>query len=329
MSATNYAGVNQRTNVYAAVEMLTHAQPQVVLGKIASTKPMPKNRAETMKFRRAVPFPRLTVALTEGVTPSSRVMQYEDVSVTMLEWGDVVECTDRVRELSEDPAIQDAATLLGEQAAETTEYIIWGVARAGSQQVLGNGTVRTDVNTAITQPKLHAMVRILNAMRGRFITEVQNGSVNYQTYPVEGGFVAVGHTDLEHDIRAVTNFIPVAKYGSRKVISEYELGSIENMRFLLTPVLEPFYAGGSGTLNSMKSVGGSKVDVYPLVLFAKEAIACVPLKGSKAVETFLLTGPDKSDPLNQRDLVGAKYWFNAVRLNETWMVRGEFGATAL
>ena len=326
---TNYAGLQQRTNVYAAAEMLAHAQPQAVLTRMGLTKPMPKNKSEQMVFRRAVPFPKLTTPLAEGVTPNSRTMQYEDVPVTMQQWGDVVECTDRVRDLSEDPAIKDAAMLLGEQAVETQEFVAWGVLRAGSQVVYNNGTQRTDVNTAISLNKIHSAIRTLRNNRAKFITSILDGSVNYNTTPIEGGFVAVCHTDLEHDIRLLAGFTPVAEYGKRSVISEYELGSVETLRFVLSPTLEPFLGAGSGTLNGMRSVGGTAVDVYPVVILARDCFAHIPLKGSKSVETYVLTGADKSDPLNQRDVVGAKYWYTAIRLNEGWMIRIECGVTAL
>jgi N4-gp56 family major capsid protein len=332
MPGNNFANVAQRTNVYAATVFLEHAEPQEVFSKFGDTKPMPKNKAETIKWRRSVPFPRLTVELAEGVTPTARQMQFEDVSATMQEWGDVAECTDRVRELSEDPVIQEASKSLGEQATETTEGVIWGVLKAGSQVGYSYGTTRLGLSGgtavgAITVNKIHAAVRVLNSQRAKFVTEIIGSSVNYDTRNVEAGYIAFAHTDLEHDIRALAGFIPVAKYGSRKPLCAYELGSVENVRFVLTVNAEPFL-DATTALNTV-FVGVTKNDVYPVVIIGRGAYAQVPLKGSKAVEMFVWTGGDKSDPLNQRDVVGAKYWFTAVRLNENWMYRLEVLATAL
>ncbi len=329
MSGNTYANVSQRTNVYAASVFLEHAEPQEVFTKFGDTKPMPKNKAETVKFRRSIPFPKLTVELAEGVTPTSRQMQFEDVSATMQEWGDVVECTDRVRELSEDPVIQEASKNLGEQATETTEGIIFGVVRAGSQVGYSNGTTRLGLTTALTLNSIHAAVRILNRQRAKFITDIMSSSVQYDTRNVEAAYVAFGHTDLEHDIRALAGFIPVAKYGTRKPLCPYELGSVENIRFVLTVNAEPFLNATTALTAGFVSAGSDHNDVYPLVIIGRGAYAQVPLKGAKAVEMFVWTGGDKSDPLNQRDVVGAKYWFTAVRLNENWMYRVESLATAL
>ena len=327
MSGNTYANVAQRTNVYAATVFLEHAEPQEVFSKFGETKPMPQNKAEVIKFRRSVPFPRLTTVLAEGVTPTSRQMQFEDVSATMQEWGDVVECTDRVRMLSEDPVIQEASKNLGEQATETTEAVIYGVLKAGSQVGYTNGVTRLGLTSALTLNKIHAAVRALNAQRAKFITEIQGSSVNYDTRNVEAAFVAIGHTDLEHDIRALAGFIPVAKYGNRKPLCPYELGSVENIRFVLTVNAEPFLDATTSLTGGF--VGVTKNDVYPLIILGRSAYAQIPLKGAKAVEMFVWTGGDKSDPLNQRDVVGAKYWFTACRLNENWMYRIETLATAL
>lgn len=329
MTQTTYAGVSQRTNVYAASVFLEHAEPVEVFAKFGETKPMPKNKAETIKFRRSIPFPKLTVELAEGVTPTARQMQFEDVSATMQEWGDVVECSDRVRELSEDPVVQEASKNLGEQATETVEGVCWGVIKAGTQVGYANGTTRLGLTTALSINKLHLAVRTLNSQRAKFITEIMSSSVNYDTRNVEASYVAFAHTDCEHDIRALSGFIPVAKYGSRKTISPYELGSVENVRFVLTVNAEPFLAATTASTSGFKAVGGAANDVYPIVIIGRGAYAHVPLKGSKAVEMFVHSGGSKSDPLNQRDIVGAKYWYTALRLNENWMYRLEVLVTDL
>jgi N4-gp56 family major capsid protein len=329
MTQTTYTLVGQRTTVYAATVFLEHAEPQECFAKFGETKPMPKNKAEVIKFRRSVPFPKLTVELAEGVTPTARQMQFEDVSATMQEWGDVVECSDRVRELSEDPVVQEASKNLGEQATETVEGVVWGVIKAGTQVGYANGTTRLGLTAALTLNKLHLAVRTLNSQRAKFITEIMSSTVNYDSRNVEASYVAFAHTDLEHDIRALSGFVPVAKYGSRKTINPMELGSVENVRFVMTVNAEPILAATTASTAGMVAAGGAANDVYPIIVIGRGAYGHVPLKGAKAVEMFVHAGGSKSDPLNQRDVVGAKYWYTCLRLNENWMYRLEVLATNL
>jgi len=328
MSGNTYSNVGQRTTVYAPIEFLENAQPRAILTNFGVTKPLPKNKSETMKFRRSVPFPALTTALTEGVTPTSRTMQFEDVSVTMQEWGDLVEATDRVRELNEDPVVKEATKELSKQAVNTMETVIWGVIKAGSSVFYANGTQRTDVNTALSLSKIRSAIATLDANYASPVEDMVSPSVNYGTTPIEPTYLAFGHTNFKNDIRNLPGFVPVAEYGQHKPVSKFEFGSVEEVRFILSPLFSAFLAGGSSTLNGMQN-SSSAVDVYPLVIIGQNAYAQVPLKGSKAVEMFVHNTADKSDPLNQRDMVGAKYWFTAVRLNDNWMTRIECGVTSL
>jgi N4-gp56 family major capsid protein len=330
MATTTYGDISQRTAAYAAVDMLSHAEPILVLSKFGQSKPLPKNKADNVKFRRPIPFAVATTPLVEGVTPVAKQMQYEDVAVTIQQYGDVVEITDKVDDLSEDPVLKDASMLCGEQAAETVEMLTWGVLKAGTNVAYANGSARTDVNTVIALEDIRGAVRGLKAQRGKAITSMLAGSPDYATKPVEGGYVAFAHTDLEADLRNLTGFTPVAAYGSRKPLCPEEIGSVENVRFILSPLLSA-WADGGGAKGSMKSTTGTNADVYPVIVIAKEAYGLVPLKGEGAITPTVLNPgkPSKSDPLGQIGYVGWKTYFASVRLNEAWMRRIEVAVTAL
>lgn len=330
MADTTYGSINQRTAAWAATEMLSHAEPVIVLNKFGQVKPLPKNKADNIKFRRPVPFAAVTVPLAEGVTPTAQQMKYEDVPVAIEQWGAVVTITDRVHDLAEDPVLKDASMLCGEQAGDTVEAVTWGVIRGGTSVFRSNGASRSDINTPISQAKLRAAVRYLMAQRAKRLTKMLSGSTEFGTSPIEASYVAFGHTDMDADIRNLPGFTPVAEYGSRKPLVPEEVGSVENIRFILSPMLSPIEDAGSATLNGMKAVDDN-VDVYPLVVVGQEAYGTVPLKGAGAITPSVIN-PDvktKDDPLGQRGYVGWKAYHAAVRLNETWMTRIECAVTDL
>ncbi len=336
MTTTAYSsgGVSPRTNVWAAREMLKHAGPVIVLSKFGQTKPMPQNKTETVKFRRPVVFEAQTVPLQEGVTPTATAFRYEDVTATLRQYGQVIEVTDKIEDLHEDPVIADASMQAGENIGRTMEQITYGVVKAGTSVYYSNGSARTSVNQPIALAKIRAVVRGLQAQKAMRLTQVLDGGVKYATMPIEASWVAVGHTDLENDIRDLPGFIPVASYGSRRVVHEYELGSVENIRFVLSPDLAPITDGGgtyNGSGTSMVSTSGTSADVYPVLVFGKEAYGTVPLRGKGSVQPSIIRPnvASKSDPLGQRGYIGWKSWFTAVRLNELWMARLEVAATAL
>lgn len=327
---TSYGDINQRTAAWAASEMLKHAEPVLVLQKFGATKEMPKNKADTVKFRRPIPFSAATTPLVEGVTPTSQKMAYEDVSCSLKQYGRPIEITDVVNDLAEDPVLKDATMLAGEQAGLTTEMITYGVIKAGTSVYYANGSARNAVNTAITLNKQRAVTRYLKAQKAMKITRILDGSPNYQTKPIEASFVAVAHTDLEADIRGLSGFVPVSQYGSRQVVCPEEIGSVEDVRYVLSPELSS-WADAGGAKGTMVSTTGTSADVYPCLFFGKEAFATVPLKGARAMTPMVLNPgtPDKSDPLGQRGYVSWKAYFTAVILNQTWMARLEVAVTAL
>jgi N4-gp56 family major capsid protein len=331
MAGSTYGDINQRTAAYAAVEMLEHARPIIVLTDYGQSKPLPKNKAELVKFRRPVPFVVSTTQLTEGVTPTSHKINYVDVQATMGQYGDIAEITDRIQDMSEDPVLKDAAMLAGEQAAETIEMVTYGVIKGGTNVIYAASadSARSDVNDVITLTAQRAATRFLSAQRGKKITSKMSSSVLWGTEPIDASFIAFAHTDLDSDIRDMTGFVPTEKYGSMKPLP-YECGKVETVRYILSPLFDPFLSAG-GTPTGVLSGDGSSADVYPVIIIAKEAYGVVPLRGEGAIHpTVLNPGTvSKSDPLGQRGFVGWKTWFVALILNQAWMVRLEVAATSL
>lgn len=329
MSRTTYGDISQRTAAWAAAEMLAHAEPILVLSKFGQSKPMPKNKADTVKFRRPVPFVIPNTPLAEGVTPTAQQMQYEDVEVQLKQWGAWVEITDVVNDLAEDPVLADASMLCGEQGAETVEVQTWGAIRAGTNVFYANGSARSAVNTKISLSKQRAVTRTLKAQRAKKVTSMVSGSPNYSTEPVDAAFIAFAHTDLEADIRDMSGFVPTEKYGSMKALP-YEIGKVEDVRYILSPVLDKF-ANAGGAVGDMVSTGGTNADVYPVVYIAKESYGLVPLKGKNAMTPKVLNPdiPRGGDPLGQRGSVGWKTYFVALILNEAWLARMEVAASEL
>lgn len=330
MGTTTYGDIGQRTAAYAVVDMLDYAEAILVLSKFGLTKEMPRNKADNMKFRRPVPFAPATTPLTEGVTPTPKTMQYEDVPVAMLQYGDWVKITDKVHDLAEDPVLKDATELCGEQAGETKEMLLWGTLKGGTSVAYANGAARSAVNTPVTVPLIQGAVRLLNAQRAKKITTMLSSSPNYGAVSVDGGYIAFAHTDCDYDLEELPGFKKVADYGSRQPLCPEELGSLGKVRFITSPLLEPWEDAG-GAKGAMKSTGGANADVYPIVVVAKNSYAHVPLKGKSAIVPKVKNpdNADKADPLGQWGFVSWKMWDASVILNQLWMIRLEVAVTNL
>lgn len=330
MATTTYSGLSQRTTAWAVAKMLEHKRPIEVLAQYGMTQPVPKNKAQTVKFRRPIPLEVATTPLTEGAPPTSKVMQYEDVPAQLAQYGDVIEITDVVQDLAEDPVLKDATMILGEQSAETIETLLWGAISGGSNVYYANGTARNQVNTKLTTHLQRKIVRTLKNERGRKVTSKVASTVKYGTEQIAPAYLAFAHSDVEADIRDMNGFVPCEKYGSMEALP-YEIGKVEEVRYICSPVLDAVRGAGSGTLNGMYSETGSNVDVYPVVFVAKDAYGHIALRGSKAFTPMVTQPgtPSKSDPLGQKGTVGWKTYFDALILNEAWLVRAEVGVSDL
>jgi N4-gp56 family major capsid protein len=326
-------------------EMLKHAMPIKVLSTFGTQKQIPQNKTDTVVFRRALPIdagangaPSITTSqylLQEGVTPGARTISYQDVQVTLQQYGVLMKLSSKAESMYEDDIPGDMVKLVGEHMASIEELISYGVVRGGTNVVYANGTARTAVNTTITLNKLRQAARQLESAHAQLVTEKLASSVNFGTAAVEPAYLVFIHTDMEADVRNLTGFVPVAKYGSQKPVHEREVGSVERFRVVTSPYFKPFLAaGGTVTAGAFLSNGGTTgttADVYPLMVVAQEAWGQVALKGMNAIQPIYLPAKQitHANPMGQFGYVGANFYKNAVRLNENWMVRVEAAASGL
>lgn len=340
-----YSLVPSRNLIMAEREMLKHAMPIKVLSTFGMQKQIPQNKTDTVVFRRALPIdagsngaPNITASnylLQEGVTPGSRTISYQDVQVTLQQYGVLMKLSRKAENMYEDDIPGDMVKLVGEHMASLEELIAYGVVRGGTNVVYTNGSARTSVNTAITLNKLRQSARQLEAAFAQLVTEKLAASVNYGTSAIEPGYLVFIHTDMEADFRNLAGFVPVARYGQQKPVHEREVGTVERFRIITSPYFKPFLAAGgtitAGTFLSNGGTTGTTADVYPTMVVAQEAWGQVALKGMGAIEPIYLPAKQitHANPMGQFGYVGANFYKNAVRLNENWMVRIESACSAL
>lgn len=340
-----YSLVPSRNLIMAEREMLKHAMPIKVLSTFGTQKQIPQNKTDTVVFRRALPIdagsngaPNITASnylLQEGVTPGARTIAYQDVQVTVQQYGVLMKLSSKAEAMYEDDIPGDMIKLVGEHMASIEELISYGVVRGGTNVVYANGSARTSVNTAITLNKLRQAARQLESAHAQLVTEKLAASVNYGTSAIEPGYLVFIHTDMEADFRNLANFVPVARYGQQKPVHEREIGTIERFRIITSPYFKPFLsAGGSitaGTFLSNGGTSGTTADVYPVMVVAQEAWGQIALKGMGAIQPIYLPAKQitHANPMGQFGYVGANFYKNAVRLNENWMVRIECACSAL
>lgn len=324
-----YSDISPRTTAYADRRLLERAKINNILGQFGQVRVLPKRATQVISFRRYNKLDSTPVVLQEGVTPTGKTLTKTDVTATVKQYGDWIQITDVILDTHEDPVLQESIDVLGDQAEEMYDKVRAGVLKAGTNVVYANGTARTDVNTAITATTIDKITRTLERQEAKPLRAIVKAGPNIGTLPIPPAFIAVCHSDLRKDLEAISGWTPVHKYASTEGLINGEAGSIGQFRFVFDNNLSA-WADGGGAKGSMISTTGTLADVYPVLIFGKDAYGLVPLGGKEAVSTYVnnpksITG----DELAQRGSVGWKGWTTAAILNDLWMCRAEVAATNL
>jgi N4-gp56 family major capsid protein len=342
-----YGDISPAVAAYSVVRMLKRALPYLQLERFGQTYVLPTNNTQTAKFRRYFlqgatgsvgddgvgnstvnwDLPLALTPLVEGVTPTGRKLANQDYTVQCQQYGDYVTISDVIMDTHTDPILAQATDILGEQAALTVETLRFNVLKAGTNVFYANKVASRDlVTAAIAIADLRRVTTALNRQNAKKITQVVGSTPDYGTKSVEAAYMAVCHPDLETDIRALSGFKPVADYGPHTSPFEGEIGSVEQVRFLTSTVIQPWLAAGAGAASGFRGTGNK--DVYPILVFARDAFGIVPLKGKSSMTPMVVNPkPAAGDPLAQRGTVGWKLWTATVILQELFMARLEVACT--
>jgi N4-gp56 family major capsid protein len=346
-----YGDISPRTAAFVVRDLLKRGMPWLIFEKFGQAKPLPAKSTKTIQFRRyylestftstfgsdfnpheyfkGSNFNPANKMLTEGVTPDATALESSDYEATLVQYGDRTVISDVIMDTHEDPIMREAVDILGEQAAVLIEKTRYNVLKAGTNVFYSNAdTSRSAVDVVFSLNDQRKVTRFLKRQLGKPITSTVKSTPAFGTESIAPSFICIVHPDLEPDLRAISSFVPAEKYGSMSAF-EGEIGKIEDVRYLMSTIVEPFLgAGDSGGSNVLTT--NSNADVYPMIYLARDAYGIVAFKGANAL-TPMVVNPkaSDSDPLAQRGHVGWKGYSATIILNDFWMVRLEVAVSDL
>jgi N4-gp56 family major capsid protein len=335
-----------------------HAQPMIVLGVLGQKDNRKKNTGQKTKYRRWLPkgataanpnqfFQNGTgdrtaayVAqhqISDGITPMAETIVPQDIEVDQKEFGMVYGFTNRTQDMSEDPIPSVMEEMLGERIGLVREMVLYGVLKGCTNKFYGGtGTSRATVNGRLTLSMLRKVERSLkinHAQPARKLLQPVKASGNYNTSPTDACFPVFISSDLASDVRDLPKFIEKEKYGDSMKAVAGEIGACEEFRFIVSPELVAVQDSGAaiaGTVPALYSTSGTYADVYQVIVGSADAWGHLGLNLTADDIALVPTSQkDKTDPLGQRGYVGARFYYNAVRLNEGQMAVLEVAANAL
>ena len=290
--------------------LLERLLPELQYAEDADKKKIPKGKGTEVEFRRFESLKIPTTPLTEGVTPDGKSLSITSLKATADQYGDYVTVSDVLDMQAKDPVITESSEVLGEQASLLVDTIVRDVVIAGTTVQYANGKASRDTLAATD---------VLNGLEIRkAIKRLKKAGAK----PFEDGYYhAIIDADQEFDMKNDTSsngFTEVAKYANQKALLKGEIGTYDKARIKVST-------------NASTVENTSDVEIHRAVVYGRHSYGMVDLENGRGKPRIIVKRASESgtsDPLEQRNTVGWKNMFTAIRLNELAIVRIETGATA-
>jgi N4-gp56 family major capsid protein len=322
-------------------------EPGAIEGRLSATMlkvGVPKNNIEKLitlsenqqekstrivRWARYKALPISTVVVDEGMTPVSVQLDREEVSAVLDQHMGMIKTTDVLNLFHPDFTPTIAVQRLGEQAVTTLETKRYNILKAGTILRRANGSARTDINTAMDLSDLQWAERALARALAEYFTDLGPSTPDFNTEGIQPAYWALIHPDARYIVQNITGFTRVVDYGHNVKAEPNELGSIGNIRFLMSTVYAPFASGGAAK-GAMISTDGTSADVYTCIIVSREALGSVSLRTRNAIDSWIVPlSHSVADPGAQKGFIGWTMWTQAKILKDEWIVRIEFAVTEL
>jgi N4-gp56 family major capsid protein len=302
---TTTTQIDPEVNLYFDNILLDRHQPYYVYGYFAQERRIPQKNSKNFISRRYDNLSDALTPLVEGVTPSYEQVSKFDITGVVSQYGKVVGLTDDVLLLVQDSTANEIADMLAQNMASTYDTIIRNMLVATSSQIDSLNGVNGNAITELTTTDLELAVDYLVANNGKKMSPNQEGTNAFGTAPVWAAYWMVASSDLRTDFKNLSNFLPTADYPRQQSVLEAELGSMDEVRVLLTT------QGYKDT-----SVAPA---VYSNILLAANAYGCVKID-DQSMEMIIKPLGSGEDPLNQRQTMGWKGRLGTLLLDDSWAI---------
>ena len=166
----------------------------------------------------------------------------------------------------------------------------------------------------LTRDEIREAVRTLEGNNARKLTRMVSPSTGFNTSPISACYIGIVSHNTLFDLKDEAGWVPVEQYANKSDVMEGEVGSIDNVRFVMTT--------NASTFSSTVTVHGTLIlgaDFYGISRVSGEALRNIikPLGSSGS-----------ADPLDQRSTSGWKASFVAKILNENFGLRIEHAVSS-
>lgn len=209
-------------------ELIKNAEPLMVHDRFGQKRSIPKGSGKTIEFRKLNPFPKADKALSEGVTPDGKKLDWSKLSATVNQYGDYVTVSDMLDLTAIDNNILEATVILGDQAGRTLDTVTREIINGGTNVQYADGSVNARHELDETHIMTVAAVK-------KAVNTLKKGLAK----KIDGDYVAIIHSNVAYDLMNDSEWQNVKDYNPKNWY-EGEIGRIFGCRFIETTEAKVF-----------------------------------------------------------------------------------------
>ena len=245
-------GLSDEMRTYYADYLIDNAEPNLIHDQFAQKHQIPKNNGKSVRFRKYDPLPKLTVALSEGVTPTGQSLNMGAVEATLRQYGGYVELSDLLLLSAIDNNLVMATKLLGSQAGRTLDTITREVLCGGTNVQYGEDAVTARYLLVGGEEEGNHYMSVDCIKRAVRFLKNQNAE------KINGAYACIIHPDCAYDLTNDANWKYPHQYCDTKELYEGEIGMIEGVRFVESTEAKVFHAPDlTATSRTMTCLAGA------------------------------------------------------------------------
>lgn len=243
---------------FLAAKLIKRSHLKLVMGSLCDKVQQPEGAGLTANFVR---YKRMNVPLVplsdDGQDPANSSFSLDTVTVTLDEWGDVLTITNVAQLVTKHPLVQQALSLLADNAARVMDREITIVFLAGTNIQYADGSVssRATITAALKISNVvvnKAVITMTNngaPPRGGNVEDAQQLEAKGQVW--SQAYVAVCGPEVIRDIMepgtSLGTWAAAATYGNAKALYSAEAGTWLNVRWVETNFIPRFRLLGNTT----------------------------------------------------------------------------------
>jgi len=286
---------------YMSARLLEVAELNTVLDQFGEKVPLPSNSSKTIRFTREEKFAVSTTPtqLIEGVPPDALGISINQFEAITEQYGTVVRISDLAELTARHNIIERTIYVLGLQAAETYDILVYNVLDAATNVYRPNSRVSDAALVAGDQVGYVDLVELdalLNQQGAR---------------PFEGGdYVLVTSPQPYAGMLKDPDFKAAAQFKAPEKIWNAEIGMLGGFRVVRSNA--PGFAA-----TSQAGAGFSNL-VYSSFALGRFAYQISDLQN---LRVYVVAPGGQTDPLQQNRKIGWKFAFKSIITNQNWVRR--------